>query len=182
MTGTATTDDDSGAFELGVKIDGERIDYQRDADGNRSVKGRLPGPGRGPGGGGLIDPAASLYERAGATPFFEALVARFYDGVATDPLLRPLYPGGRPGAGAASADPVPHPVLGRAADLRRGTWSPAAAHAPRAVRDRAARAGPLARAHAGRDHGDGAAGRRRRRARALHRDGRRGDAQPGGGA
>ena len=30
--------------------------------------------------------------RAGETPFFEALVARFYEGVATDPLLRPLYP------------------------------------------------------------------------------------------
>ena len=25
-------------------------------------------------------------------PFFEALVGRFYDGVATDPALRPLYP------------------------------------------------------------------------------------------
>ena len=34
----------------------------------------------------------SLYERAGGTPFFESLVARFYDGVATDPLLRAVYP------------------------------------------------------------------------------------------
>jgi hemoglobin len=34
----------------------------------------------------------SLYHRAGGTPFFEALVGRFYDGVATDPLLRPIYP------------------------------------------------------------------------------------------
>ena len=25
-------------------------------------------------------------------PFFEALVGRFYDGVAADPALRPLYP------------------------------------------------------------------------------------------
>ncbi len=25
-------------------------------------------------------------------PFFEALIGRFYDGVATDPILRPLYP------------------------------------------------------------------------------------------
>jgi len=25
-------------------------------------------------------------------PFFEALVGRFYDGVADDPLLRPIYP------------------------------------------------------------------------------------------
>jgi hemoglobin len=33
----------------------------------------------------------SLYERAGGTAFFEALVGRFYAGVATDPLLRPIY-------------------------------------------------------------------------------------------
>lgn len=34
----------------------------------------------------------SLYAAAGGMPFFEALVGRFYDGVAADPLLRPLYP------------------------------------------------------------------------------------------
>ena len=35
----------------------------------------------------------SLYQRAGGTPFFEALVGRFYAGVATDPVVRPIYPG-----------------------------------------------------------------------------------------
>jgi hemoglobin len=35
---------------------------------------------------------ASLYERAGGAPFFEALVGRFYAAVARDPLLRPIYP------------------------------------------------------------------------------------------
>lgn len=34
----------------------------------------------------------TLYDRAGGMPFFEALVARFYKGVASDPVLRPLYP------------------------------------------------------------------------------------------
>jgi hemoglobin len=34
----------------------------------------------------------TLYDRAGGTPFFEALVGRFYDGVETDPDLRPVYP------------------------------------------------------------------------------------------
>ena len=34
----------------------------------------------------------TLYDRAGGTPFFEALVAHFYAGVETDPLLRPVYP------------------------------------------------------------------------------------------
>lgn len=35
---------------------------------------------------------ASLYHRAGGAAFFEALVARFYEGVASDPLLRKVYP------------------------------------------------------------------------------------------
>jgi hemoglobin len=34
----------------------------------------------------------TLYDRAGGTPFFEALVGRFYAGVAEDPLLRSIYP------------------------------------------------------------------------------------------
>jgi len=34
----------------------------------------------------------TLYDRAGGMPFFEDLVARFYAGVADDPLIRPLYP------------------------------------------------------------------------------------------
>ena len=34
----------------------------------------------------------TLYDRAGGTPFFEALVGRFYERVAADPALRPLYP------------------------------------------------------------------------------------------
>jgi hemoglobin len=34
----------------------------------------------------------TLYDRAGGTPFFEALVGLFYDGVETDPGLRPIYP------------------------------------------------------------------------------------------
>jgi hemoglobin len=42
--------------------------------------------------GRVTTETSSLYERAGATPFFEALVGRFYDGVATDPLLRSIYP------------------------------------------------------------------------------------------
>jgi hemoglobin len=34
----------------------------------------------------------TLYERVGGEPFFIELVARFYAGVAADPVLRPLYP------------------------------------------------------------------------------------------
>jgi hemoglobin len=34
----------------------------------------------------------SLYDAVGGMPFFESLVDRFYEGVANDPVLRPLYP------------------------------------------------------------------------------------------
>jgi hemoglobin len=37
-------------------------------------------------------PTTTLYAIAGGMPFFERLVDRFYDGVASDPVLRPLYP------------------------------------------------------------------------------------------
>ena len=38
------------------------------------------------------EPTEALYERAGGMPFFERLVDAFYDGVATDEVLLPLYP------------------------------------------------------------------------------------------
>jgi hemoglobin len=34
----------------------------------------------------------TLFSRAGGAPFFEALVERFYQGVASDPVLRAVYP------------------------------------------------------------------------------------------
>jgi hemoglobin len=34
----------------------------------------------------------TLYDAAGGMPFFEALVGRFYAGVAEDAILRPIYP------------------------------------------------------------------------------------------
>src|SRR6188472_3629527 len=34
----------------------------------------------------------TLYDRAGGTPFFEALVGSFYAGVAADQVLRAIYP------------------------------------------------------------------------------------------
>ena len=35
---------------------------------------------------------ANVYDAVGGAPFFTALVERFYQRVAVDPLLRPLYP------------------------------------------------------------------------------------------
>ena len=34
---------------------------------------------------------AKLFERVGGMPFFRSLVDAFYKGVATDPILRPMY-------------------------------------------------------------------------------------------
>lgn len=38
------------------------------------------------------DDDLTLFERVGGEPFFQRLVDEFYDGVATDPVLLPLYP------------------------------------------------------------------------------------------
>jgi hemoglobin len=38
------------------------------------------------------EPEQTAFARWGGEPFFIALVDRFYAGVATDPVLRPLYP------------------------------------------------------------------------------------------
>ncbi len=36
--------------------------------------------------------STTVYEMVGGRPFFDELVGRFYDGVESDPVLRPLYP------------------------------------------------------------------------------------------
>jgi hemoglobin len=41
---------------------------------------------------GVEKTGITFYEAVGGTPTFERLVARFYEGVAADPVLRPLYP------------------------------------------------------------------------------------------
>ena len=40
----------------------------------------------------MQQPEIPLFESAGGMPFFAGLVDRFYAGVATDPLLRQIYP------------------------------------------------------------------------------------------
>ena len=39
-----------------------------------------------------MDTTLTLYDRVGGMSFFERLVGRFYEGIATDPVVRPLYP------------------------------------------------------------------------------------------
>lgn len=39
-----------------------------------------------------MDTPSSLYDRVGGEAFFTDLIGRFYDHVALDPVLRPLYP------------------------------------------------------------------------------------------
>ena len=45
-----------------------------------------------PADGGAAGAAATFYDAVGGEETFRRLVARFYEGVAEDPLLRPLYP------------------------------------------------------------------------------------------
>jgi hemoglobin len=40
----------------------------------------------------VTDRDVTVYDYVGGTPFFVALVERFYAGVADDPVLRPMYP------------------------------------------------------------------------------------------
>jgi len=40
----------------------------------------------------LVSEQPTVYETVGGMPFFEALVDRFYEGVAADPVLLRLYP------------------------------------------------------------------------------------------
>ena len=42
--------------------------------------------------GAVHDAAPTLYSRVGGMPFFEDLVDAFYEGVATDEVLLPMYP------------------------------------------------------------------------------------------
>ena len=44
------------------------------------------------GAGGASEGEVSIFEVVGGLPWFTALVERFYEGVATDPVLRPMYP------------------------------------------------------------------------------------------
>lgn len=39
-----------------------------------------------------MDEPVSIFQAVGGTPWFTALIDRFYDAVETDVLLRPLYP------------------------------------------------------------------------------------------
>lgn len=40
----------------------------------------------------VVSVSSTMYDRVGGEEFFKALVDRFYAGVETDPVLRPLYP------------------------------------------------------------------------------------------
>jgi hemoglobin len=65
---------------------------RRDDDTLRDVSAHGAAAGQ-PGADGEGAPRGlSVYDAVGGMPFFDELVERFYRGVATDLLLRPLYP------------------------------------------------------------------------------------------
>jgi hemoglobin len=45
-----------------------------------------------------VTEGTTMYERVGGAAWFEALTTRFYDAVAADPVLRPIYPDDLAGA------------------------------------------------------------------------------------
>lgn len=49
-------------------------------------------PARRPGGGWHDEAVTTFYDEIGGAETLRGIVARFYEGVATDPVLRPLYP------------------------------------------------------------------------------------------
>jgi hemoglobin len=55
------------------------------------------------GAGGVEPEGINVFEVVGGLPWFTALVERFYDGVATDPILRPMYPDDLTGSVAHTA-------------------------------------------------------------------------------
>lgn len=71
------------------------------------------GPPAGAGGTGPDD--VNIFETVGGLPWFTALVERFYEGVATDPVLRPMYP-------EDLASSVPH-TAGFLAQYFGGGWA-----------------------------------------------------------
>ena len=88
---------------------------------------------------------ATFYDEIGGHPVFAGIVERFYAAVADRSRAAPAVSGGGPGAGRGAAPDVSRAVLGRPAHLLRPARTPPAADAARAVRDRAARTGRLAR-------------------------------------
>ena len=67
---------------------------------------------------------ASFFAAVGGEPTFRRLVDTFYEGVADDPVLRPLYPEEDLGPAADRFHPVPDAVLGRAEHLLRPAGHP----------------------------------------------------------
>ena len=79
--------------------------------------------------------ARTFYDEVGGAPTFTALVARFYAGVRTDPVLAPAVPAGRLGGRRGPAARLPRAVLGRPDDLleQRGHPRLRMRHAPFAI-------------------------------------------------
>ena len=111
-------------------------------------------------------------------PFFERLVGRFYDGVAADPVLRPLYPEADLAAATRRLTLFLAQYWGGPTtyDDERGHPRLRMRHAPFAIGPRRARS--LARPHARRDRRPAPPADIAAELDALHRHGRRGDAQP----
>ena len=111
-------------------------------------------------------------------PFFERLVGRFYDGIATDPVVRPLYPEEDLAGARHRLTLFLAQYWGGPRTLRPRARPSAPPDASLPVRHRPGATRPLAVPHARGDRRVCPAARRRRGARALLRERRRSDAEP----
>ncbi|CAN5362897.1 globin [soil metagenome] len=91
----------------------------------------------------MSDQHTPLYDRVGGQPFFERLVDAFYDGVATDPVLLPLYPDAPELSGAR------HRLTGFLVQYWGGptTYSDERGHPRLRMRHMPFRVGPIERDH-----------------------------------
>ena len=90
----------------------------------------------------------NFWHEVGGRPTFEKLVREFYAGVASDEVLRPMYPEDDLEGCHPAADRLPGAVLGRSGHLQRAARASAAADAAPAVQGEPCGARPLAAAHA----------------------------------
>ncbi len=77
---------------------------------------------------------STFYEAVGGRDTFVRLVDRFYDGVATDPVMRGMYPA-ELGPARERMTAFLAQYWGRALRLQRGPWASPAADAARALPD-----------------------------------------------
>ena len=86
------------------------------------------------------DVQQTFYDAVGGAETFHKLTARFYEEVAKDEVVRPLYPEADLGPAERRMRMFLEQYWGGTAHVLGGAWTPASADAPQSIRDRPDRA------------------------------------------